>query len=353
MKYTASKLQINAIHDRLAKAVQFGDFPASQKCQALLMILEFGNTLDDVASFLVKSYETIRIWLKDFMINGIKSLKIKLSPGRQPKLTKSQCNELKKIVSYPPYEAGYQGGCWNAAMICDLIKKRYGVEYSVKYLPQLMKRIGLSFQKARYMSAKADPEKQEEWINKIWPKILRKAKKEKAMILFGDECSFALWGSLGYTWALKGQQPLVPTNGNRKNLKVFGMIDYFSGKFISQLIEGKLNGKSYITFLRKVLRESSEKVIVIQDGARYHTSKEVKSFIDENKSRLSAFKLPSYSPEYNPIEQVWRKIKRGFTHNVFFDDLSELKETIQSALKQIKKKPFEILTLFGKYSPKS
>ncbi len=48
--------------------------------------------------------------------------------------------------------------------------------------------------------------------------------------VFEDEASFAPWGSLSYTWARRGQQPEVPTSGKRKGYKVFGAIEYFSGR---------------------------------------------------------------------------------------------------------------------------
>ena len=51
------------------------------------------------------------------------------------------------------------------------------------------------------------------------------------MILFTDEVSFALWGSLGRTWAPRGQQPQVKTTGKRKGLKLFGAIEFHSGAF--------------------------------------------------------------------------------------------------------------------------
>jgi hypothetical protein len=52
--------------------------------------------------------------------------------------------------------------------------------------------------------------------------------------------------------------------------------------------------------------------MVIQDGARYHTAKETMSFVAEQGARLSVFQLPSYSPDYNPIEErptdyTWRR----------------------------------------------
>ena len=253
------------------------------------------------------------------------------------------------MVEGDPQDFGYPGGCWNAAMVADLIKKRFGVVFSVKYLPQLLRRIGLSYRKAKFIAAKADPEKRNEWINSIWPALERKAKKSGSKIYFGDESSFALWGSLAYTWGKRGQQKLIPTNGNRKAIKVFGMIEYFSGKLVSQVVDQKLNGESYIEYLKLLLRSTRGRLFIVQDGAPYHKSKVVKGFFAERSDRIQAVQLPSYSPDYNPIECLWRKIKRGFTHNVFFSCFEDLVETIENALTYFKKKLKEILGLMGVY----
>lgn len=350
MKYTASKKQINAIKKRLKDFGDAGDFLGFLRSQSLLRLFCSDDSIETIASNTGKSHECVRLWLRDFLEKGVKSLKLKLRSGRQPKLSKSQCKELKELISDPPCCADYEGGCWNAAMICNLIKKLFKVNYSVKYLPQLLKRIGLSYQKAKFVATKADPQKRSKWISETWPKILKKAKRTKAMILFGDEASFALWGSLAYTWAAKGKQPLIPTNGNRKSLKVFGMIDYFSGKLIYQIIDGKLDGESYTKFLRKVLNESSEKVIIVQDGAPYHKSRLVKEFTNDNSERMSVYSLPAYSPDYNPIEFLWRKIKRTATHNVFFEDFSDLTSKVRKQLRKLKRSPQKILNLFGAYA---
>jgi hypothetical protein len=71
--------------------------------------------------------------------------------------------------------------------------------------------------------------------------MLRKAQAQKALLLFGDAASFPQWGTLPYTWARRGQQPLVTTSGKRKGYKVFGGIDSFTGCFLSQGQEGRLN----------------------------------------------------------------------------------------------------------------
>ena len=80
------------------------------------------------------------------------------------------------------------------------------------------------------MSDHLDEVARQHWLTETWPEIRRVAQAQQAMILFGDEASFAQWGSLSYTWAPKGQQPTVKTSGKRKGYKVFGLIDFFSGR---------------------------------------------------------------------------------------------------------------------------
>ena len=68
-------------------------------------------------------------------------------------------------------------------------------------------------------------------MEQTWPSILEQAKATNAVILFGDEVSFALWGSLSRTWGPRGQQPVVKTAGIRKGLKMFGAISFQDGVF--------------------------------------------------------------------------------------------------------------------------
>jgi hypothetical protein len=124
---------------------------------------------------------------------------------------------------------------WNTALIAELIWRRFGVRYNPRYLSSLLKKLGLSYQKARFISDHSDEEAYErarrQWREQTWPRLVQQAKATGAVILFGDEVSFALWGSLSYTWAVRGQQPLVKTRGRRQGLKMFGAISVVDGAF--------------------------------------------------------------------------------------------------------------------------
>jgi transposase len=171
------------------------------------------------------------------------------------------------------------------------------------------------------------------------------------MILFQDEVSFALWGSLGYTWAPVGQQPVVKTTGKRKGYKVFGAIDFFSGQFFYQGLEqGRFNSERYQAFLRQVLAQTSQHIILIQDGARYHTSKATRTFFDAHRERITVCQLPSYSPDYNPIEFLWKNMKRRATHNRYFPEFDSLVASVNEGLTYFADQPEAIKNLMGVYT---
>ncbi len=209
--------------------------------------------------------------------------------------------------------------------------------------------MGFSYQKAKFDSAHIDPEKRKEWIEKTWPEIIKVAKEKNAHIMFEDEASFPQWGSLTHTWAKKGNQPIVKTSGIRKCRKVFGAIEYFTGRFYCKGYEGRLNSDSYTGFLRELLAKTRKHIILIHDGAPYHKSKAMQEFYNEKAKRLTAFRLPPYSPKYNPIEMLWKKIKEKEIHLHYFPTFESLTNKVEEALLRFKDLKNEILSLFGFY----
>ena len=108
------------------------------------------------------------------------------------------------------------------------------VFYNVFYIAQLLKNLGFSYQKAAFVSDHLDEGKRQAWGATTWPQILRLAKERKALLLFGDEASFPQWGTLSYTWARRGHQPMVKTSGKRKGYKVFGLMEYLRAVLVSR-----------------------------------------------------------------------------------------------------------------------
>ena len=292
-------------------------------------------------------------WQRAFLLHGLESLRYRHGGGRRPKLTPKQKQRLVDLLEDGPLVVGCETACWDAVLIRVLIWREFGVLYNRQYVCTLLHNLGFSFQKARFVSDHLDTVKRLVWLEQKWPTILRAAKRRRGLILFEDEANFAQWGSLSYTWARRGQQPEGPTSGKRKGYKVFGAIEYFSGRLFSQGLEGRFNSESYQAFLQMILAQTTQHLFLIHDGARYHTSASTQAFLVVHSERITAEPLPSYSPDYNPIEYLWKKTKKRATHNKYFKEFAALTVSVEKALAYFATHPDTVLDLFGRYCEES
>ena len=123
------------------------------------------------------------------------------------------------------------------------------------------------------------------------------------------------------------------------------MIESCTGRLFYQGQAGRLNSTTYITFLTRVLEQTTRPILLIQDGARYHPSAETNACFAQQTARLQVFPLPTYSPDYNPIEKLWKKIKQQDTHLHYFPTFEALREKLDQALLKFTNTPEEILAL--------
>jgi len=345
---TFCRQTVKTLNQHLQVAFRAGNLPLIKHISALLMLAE-QRPIPSIAERLSVGRSTVYAWITAFLQDRWSSLQRRKPSGRPSKLTRSQKQRLCDLVAAGPEAAGYTTGCWHSALLQALIWREFGVMYTVHYVSELLRNLGFSYQKARFVSDHLNEQKRETWLRETWPAIVERARRRGALLLFGDEASFAQWGSLGYTWAVRGQQPVVKTGGKRKGYKVFGLIDYFTGRLFWHGHEGRFNAESYCAFLEGVLAQTSQPMLLIQDGARYHTAAKTQKFFARHAERLMVEQLPAYSPDYNPIEHLWRNIKRQNTHNRYFPEFSDLTLAVESALMYFQQHAQEVKQLMGTY----
>ena len=348
-----SRATVKALHSHLQHAYQRDEVRLVRRVTVLLDLLVHQVPMAVLCARWGLSPSCLYAWQKAFMVCGMDSLIYRHSGGRPEKLTPRQKKRLVELLEAGPQVVGCETACWNAVLIRVMIWREFGVLYNRHYVCTLLQNRGFSFQKARFVSDHLDAAKRLAWLQNEWPRILRQAKHRKALILFEDEASFAQWGSLSYTWTRRGQQPEVPTSGKRKGYKVFGAIEYFSGRLFSQGIEGRFTSESYQAFLQMIMGQTPAHLLVIHDGARYHTSQSTQAFLAAHSHRLTAEPLPSYSPDDNPIAYLWKKTKQRATHNKYFKEFVALTVSVEKALAYFATHPEEIVSLFGRYCEES
>jgi len=141
----------------------------------------------------------------------------------------------------------------------------------------------------------------------------------KIRLMFQDEASFGRINDPSRCWAPGGIRPIVPCQKIREYMHIFGAVDPIDGeKFF--LILPKCNTECMNIFL-KGLSESypNDYILLPMDKAAWHSSKTLD--IPDN---IRLFYIPPRTPEMNPIEQIWKEIrKRGFK-NKFFSTLEKV-----------------------------
>jgi len=357
IKVTFSHATVKRLREELRSAYTRGDLRGVRRLSVLIQISE-RNAIETIQANWDISGSTVYAWLKAFLVAGWKSVPYGKMAGRPSRLSKTQKRQLRGWLAKGPEESGYPTGCWTSVLIQDLIYQKFHVLYNRFYVCELLRNLGFSRhtvpvsfrEKACFVSDHLDREARKRWMKEKWPEILALAKRIGAPIFFGDETSFALWGSLSYTWAPVGHQPLVKTTGLRKGYKVFGAIEFFSGQLIYQGLEERFNSQTYQTFLLFLLAKVPGPIILIQDGAKYHTSQLTREFFAQHQDRLIVYQLPSYSPDYNPIEFLWKKIKTRATHNRYFKEFAKLVHSVEEALAFLNAQKDEIKRLMGVYT---
>lgn len=344
-----SRQTVKEMGARLRRAYQRGDVRLVRRISVLVDHLQHGVPIVELSQTWGFSVAIFYVWLHELLLHGVDSLTYKHGGGRKPKLWPTQKKRLEEWIDAGPQACGFVEACWTSLLIQELIRREFGVWYSRFYVCQLLRNMGYSFQKARFVSDHLDQKRREVWIQEPWPRLLEEAQRVGAWILFEDEASFPQWGTLGYTWARKGHQPTVKTTGKRKAFKVFGVIEFFSGRLFYRGIEGKFNAQTYQVFLGGVLSQTDRPIFLIQDGARYHTSQAMQEFFAQHKDRIWVYALPSYSPDYNPIEYLWKKTKKRATHSKYHPQFEGLIYSVEEALTYFATHPEEVPALFGRY----
>jgi len=351
MRIQFSRRTVKRLQKELEKAQSLNNLRLFKIVKALLMMAD-EQPIPLISRLLHISERQIRNWAHRFLVERFSWLvgQHYRGRGRKPKLNKEQKKRLYDLICDGPEKCGFDFGIWTSGMIAELVLREFKVFYSPRYLCYLLKQLKLSYQKAGFESDHLDEEKRREWREETWPAILKQAQEKKAVILFGDEVSFAQWGSLSKTWAPIGKQPKIKTTGKRKGMKVFGAIGFFNGDFHFMETPDKFNAQTYVQFLKMVVSQYQCPVILIEDGAKYHNGPDARNFKEKMQSegKMFVYRLPSYSPDYNPIEKLWRKTKRDATHCKYFATFDALKSAVINAFEKYLRDASKVLGVMKK-----
>ena len=150
------------------------------------------------------------------------------------------------------------------------------------------------------------------------------------------------------TLGVKGHRPAVGTRDCKDLLYAFAVVNLATAAVHSNTLESPKDAKkktglsktrrmqaAFAYHLRHVgrvyPRRRYRRVVLRIDNAPWHRGKPIDEAMRDNP-HLEFKRLPSYSPQLNPVERFWKKLRRRATHNRLFDTLADLKRSLRASL---------------------
>ena len=162
---------------------------------------------------------------------------------------------------------------------------------------------------------------------------------KSAIVIYQDEVHFQVTTSVTRKWMKKGSKPKVKSAPCRKNVPYSGYIRPDTGELIVNK-PNWFNYESVIESFRQLLRdypiEDGQKIHLILDNAPWHkkavrlVQTEALPEYEDIRNKMNLIFLPPYSPDLNPIKQVWRIARREKTHNTYFPNVQELESALDA-----------------------
>jgi transposase len=148
---------------------------------------------------------------------------------------------------------------------------------------------------------------------------------------------FSIQSTIARTWAAKGSKPRVKSYAGKKNASYSGFVTPSDGRlFVAKPLwfNWETTIESFRQFISQCDPGEGKRIVLILDNAPWH--KKAKRLVETEpeyqdiRDRMTFVSLPPYSPDLNPIEQVWRITRREKTHNHFWPDFTSLSATLDS-----------------------
>jgi len=298
-----------------------------------ILLLNEGFTYDEVGKILMLDDITIRRYEKQFEKVGVDGLIECRYFGSNGLLTKQQEIGLTAHLKHKTYQTVKE--------ICFYVRKHYQKEYSIEGMTHLIHRLGFVYKKTKQVPGKLDFEKQEQFKKEY--EELKKIKNSQDKIYFLDATHPQHNNMPYYGWIYKGAAKTIKANSGRKRLNLNGALN-LEDLDITILSEKTIDTEAMKRLVMELEKKQAKGIIyLLVDNASYNHSYELKVFLKQHK-RVNLKYIPSYSPNLNIIERLWRFFHEHY-RDKYFEKFKEFERSVLYFFQHIHRYDTELKTL--------
>jgi transposase len=337
----SKKLESLSLSDREIKELQaqYKEERDRRIAERILCILLFaqGYDLKEIRQILLVGIRTLKKWIGTFRTQGIDGLRQWSYKGQDCDLSDEQWAEVEEELARKPYR--------DAKGVATFVEKKFGVKYSQRGMQALLRRKGYRHIKARLVPGPVDAEKaekQQEFVDKYFQ--LKASLGPKDRIYHVDAVHPTHNVKISYVWTKKGRRWLLRSNSGRKRYNLLGAYCPLDQEYIDIRGTDNVNGGTLQQLIDAIQARhpEAERIILILDNARYNHAKLVQQHIENTNVELLF--LPSYSPNLNLIERLWRFLKDEVL-TVYHETFDEFVAAIDKVLDHLDEYAAELASL--------
>lgn len=278
------------------------------------------DACDAVGTSKATGYTCLEQWNE----KGYEGLIPQTGGGRHPKLNEKQRKELKDILASKKDN-------WLTSEVRALIRKEFNVDYSLRQVARILRSFKMHYSKP-YPKDYRRPENAKEMLKERLHEAVKDKKGSSYILGFIDEASPQTTDNKQRFWSF-GKSGITK-NTTKYRANTFGFYAA-NGKSV---VDFKENSKqeSVCEFLQTMrARNPGKPIVAVLDNFKSHTAKKTRKYA-ESLDIILVF-LPTYSPNLNPIEQIWRAVRRRISQ-IFIKSQWSFTETIKTTFYRLARK---------------
>lgn len=205
------------------------------------------------------------------------------------------------------------------------IEELTGIRRSPTQVRKFLKGLGMKRLKVGHVPAKADPEKQKAFLEEELEPRLEEARQGKRHVFFVDAAHFVMQPFLGFLWCFVRQFIRAPSGRQRFN--VLGALHATTLQVVTFTNDSYINSLSVAKLMCQIAVEfASLPITLVMDNARYQRCRFVMDLA--TALGIELLFLPSYSPNLNLIERLWKFIKKKCLYSEYYETFTDFKQAI-------------------------
>ena len=299
----------DAVKKTLKEAVRHGFYPYLRERAQAILLSSCGYSIQQIAEIFEVKHQTISHWIDDWDDYGLRGLYKGHDGGRPPIFTDCDEKRIKDLVIEEPRRLSY---------VQAKIEEETGKHVSKSTFSRIFKKkFGFVFKRFRKSCKHKRNEEQFERCKSALAGAQEAEQKGLINLFYFDESGFSQEPCVPYGWQEKGGQLRIPSVKG-KRINVLGFMNRANDLFyypVAGSVDSDTVIESFEDFATKMedpkYSSNDRYTVVMVDNASIHTSHKFRAKVEDwmiEKKLIVCF-LPTYSPELNLIEILWRKVK--------------------------------------------